>query len=155
MIETETIKKYFWSALGTAGIVFFWAGVWDGIGYLPYLKSPWVSLVIGVVILATSGILYSEKKEKTDEIKEILRKIYRNPIAKEFKLKYQDKISHHEIIIPLNKIQKIEKDYLLVEGKEKKELFIPLHRITKLIQHNEVYWENWRLLLKTKRELLR
>ena len=60
MITRETIKHYFWAIFGVIGIVLFWAGLWDGVGYLWYLSHPLVSLAAGIIILASSGLLLKE-----------------------------------------------------------------------------------------------
>ena len=56
----DTAKHYFWSLFSVIAVVFFWAGVWDGIGYLPYLENPLISLIVGIVILASSGLIFKE-----------------------------------------------------------------------------------------------
>ena len=52
MAMMEKIKQYFWFMFGIIGVVLFWAGVWEGIGGLPYLENPLISLIAGLGLFA-------------------------------------------------------------------------------------------------------
>ena len=63
MITREDAQRYFWYFFGVLGVVLFWAGVWDGIGQISFLKNPFFSLVVGLILLSVGGII-----RKTDNV---------------------------------------------------------------------------------------
>lgn len=141
-INTEQAKYYFWYIFGVMGIVFFWAGVWDGIGSLPFIKNPLISFILGLLILTLSGIVFKEfdpLKEAEKTITNIMEEIHNHEQKQEFHIKYNDKIKQKEIIYPANSLKKIEKGFLVLIDQEKKEIFIPLHRITEVLRNGQTY----------------
>lgn len=120
---------------GMIGVVFFWAGVWDGIGYLPYLENPWLSIVIGGAMLTLSQFIFKDPdpnlkvQRKTNAI---LHKVSKHPNKHEFHIKYYDKSKKKHFVIKGNHMEDIEKGFLLMYQKGK-EIFIPLHRVKEVL----------------------
>lgn len=136
MFSSHQVKKYFWSLLGIFGIVMFWAGIWDGIGNLPYLVNPLISLAVGSIILIISAILFKELEMfggKTDPQVVIMHKIKAHPEKEKIIIKYYDKLINKNISINAKNIHKIEKDAFLVVNQNKNEIFIPIHRIKEVL----------------------
>lgn len=130
MLQIYEIKRYFWSTFGVIGIVLFWAGVWDGIGSLPYLENPLISLIVGLLIF--SGLIFKEfdphgKNEKG--IIATVHHVHKHPNKHLFSFKYFDKIKNKHTIISAENLERIEKDLFLVFRQAGNEVFIPLHRI--------------------------
>lgn len=129
IIPLYKLRAYFWSLFGIFGIVLFWVGIWEGIGYLPYLEKPYVSLIAGLVILFSSGFFLSEMGDK--KTADVFR-IHTHPRKHEFDFKYFDRIKNRYITINARKLKKIEKEAVLIFKHEGRELFIPIHRIKEI-----------------------
>ena len=144
MITEDTIKHYFWAILGVIGVVLFWAGLWDGVGYLWYLSNPLVSLVAGLIILAASGLLLKEfdpLQEEEKKIKDVLYKVHKHPKKHEFHIKFYDKLKKKDTLFEAKHIKAIEKNFLVFVKEEGKEIFVPLHRVTEVIQKCKSFWK--------------
>ncbi|MEW5897006.1 MAG: RNA repair domain-containing protein [Nanoarchaeota archaeon] len=138
----EKSKLYFWYFLGVMGIVFFWAGIWDGLGGLPYLSTPWISLLIGLLMLLVSktiskGVVAKKVKQ---ELGPVLSKIHHHPQKHEFNIKYNDKLKNKGMAIKAGKIKRIEKEFLVLID-QGRELFIPFHRITEIRHKDKIHWK--------------
>ena len=143
MVSVQIITKYFWYIFGVMGIVFFWAGVLDGLGNLSYLVNPLISLFVGLAMLTLGGYLFRDTGMfgKADKRHSMLHKVHTHPKKHEFIISYHDRIKKKEISFPAHKLQDIEKGFLvLLEGK--KELFVPSKRVTKILHNGEVYWKH-------------
>ena len=143
MSAEEDFKKYFWYIFGTLGVVFFWAGTWDGLGYLPIIKNPWLSLGLGLAMLSLSGVIFKGANplwESEKPICSITQKILGHPQKREFHFKYKDHVSDKEIMLHAKNLKKIEKEFLvfLDQGKE---IFIPLHRVTQIMHKGKTHWK--------------
>ncbi len=133
-ITAEEWKRYFWYFFGTLGVVFFWAGVWDGfIGPGPYLSRPWVSALVGAAMLAFSGLL---RKEAADPLRAAekqlhatLHKVRNHPQKHEFHIQYEDHLRRKKVLLKADRLQRIEKGFLVLYGKGKEEMFVPIHRV--------------------------
>ena len=122
--------------LGIFGIVMFWAGIWDGIGNLPYLANPLISLGVGLIILVSSVLIFEESKifgGKMDPNLVLMHKVKAHPEKKDFMIKYYDKIKNKTISFKAIMIKRIEKDAFLVLDKDNQETFIPIHRIKEVL----------------------
>lgn len=135
MANPEEMKRYFWFFFGVLGVVFFWAGVWEGIGHLGPLKSPWVSLLVGIILLTIGGIIRKTDQVKQQDIvaKNALHKVHTHPQKPEFHIKYFDKLKKQEILLNGKQLQRIEKGFLVFLEQSGKELFIPIHRVTEIL----------------------
>ncbi len=137
------IRQYFWYLFGIMGVVFFWAGVWDGLGSLPYISNPWISLLIGVVMLTLSGFIFKGTSpifggEKT-ALSE-LRKVHSHPRKHEFHIRYKDRIQRKEVLLQANTLKDIEKEFLVfLQGN--KEMFVPVHRVTEILHKGKRHWK--------------
>ena len=141
-MNTINLKRYFWYFFGMMGVVFFWAGVWDGIGSLPYLVSPWISLAVGLVMLISAKKIFSGMVESPEnkEVNSILQHVHHHPKKQEFNINYKDKLLKKETMIGAGKVKDIEKDFLIMM-ENKKEVFVPLHRITKITHKGKTHWK--------------
>ncbi|MEK6845854.1 MAG: RNA repair domain-containing protein [Nanoarchaeota archaeon] len=143
-IPTEKLKQYFWSIFGAIGIIAFWAGVWEGIGGLPYLENAGVSLVVGLVLLTFSGLFYKQFDplgEVEKSVHKTLHFVHRHPQKEEFHIKYHDRMRKKEIILNLGELRNIEKGFLVLVEKGKKESFIPIHRVTHISHREKTLWK--------------
>ncbi len=142
-INKEQLKKYFWTLFGIIGVVLFWIGVWEGIGGLPYISNPFVSLITGLVMFTLSGVIFKEFNPLQSMEKSalsVLQTISTHPQKHEFHISYKDKIKNKEFKFKGDKFKRIEKDFLvfLEEGKE---IFIPIHRVTEIFHKNKTHWK--------------
>lgn len=144
MVSFNKLKKYFWSLFGVLGIVFFWAGIWDGVGGLPYISIPWVSLLVGLAIILFSGLIFKQIDpfggEEITKISDALHQVHQHPLKQEFTIHYYDKIKKKNIQVSAEKLDRIEKETFLVLKQADKELFIPFSRV-KEIWHQGKPWE--------------
>ncbi len=141
MITREDYQRYFWYFFGVLGVVLFWAGVWDGVGHLGFLKDPFFSLVVGLILLFVGGII-----RKTDNVNQqelithnVLREVHHHPRKQEFHVKYFDKMKKKEILIGGEQLHRLEKGFLVLLEKGGKELFVPIHRVTEVLHQGETY----------------
>ncbi len=144
MISTTQFKSYFWYVFGIMGIVFFWTGIWDGIGNLGPLKNPLVSLLVGLAMLTLSGFIFKDSElfgvgEKTAGT--ILRQVHHHPHKEEFHIKYLDKIKGTHLLLEAGKLKSIEKEFLVFLDKEDKEIFIPIHRVMEVLHKGKSHWK--------------
>src|SRR3989338_6511432 len=127
------LRKYFWSLFGVLGVVLLWSGIWDGLGGLPFISNPLVSLGMGLVMLVSSGLLTKEfdplhgAEEKQVSI---LHRMSQHPLKHQMNIKYYDKIQKKHLHVSAKNLHRVEKDAFLVLKEKNGELFIPLHRIT-------------------------
>ncbi len=139
-IAPEDMKRYGWFLFGVMGVVFFWAGVWDGVGYLPYIASPWLSILIGAIMLASSKKLFGEAdpaKAAERKAQQVLHQVHRHPLRHEFHVKYHDKIRQQDMLLSAAKIHRLEKGFLVML-ESGRELFVPVHRIREVLHKGKV-----------------
>lgn len=141
---TEKLQKYFWFTFGVIGVILFWAGIWEGIGGLPYLKNPFISLALGIALLLISEFffkgnnsLWGEKKESAPAV---LRTIQSHTKKHEFHIRYHDRIKNGHILMKADKLKSIEKQFLVMI-ESGRELFIPIHRVTEVLHKGKSYWK--------------
>ena len=140
----EQDKHFLWSIFGATGIILFWKGIWEGIGGLPYIEEPWVSLFIGLSMLTFSGLIFKEfdplgSLEKSTL--KILHQIHNHPQKHQFHLKYHDKLKNKDILIKGNQIRHIEKNHIIIEHQNGQEFFLPIPRIKEILHQNKTYWK--------------
>jgi len=141
----DKLTKYFWFTFGVIGVILFWAGIWEGIGGLPYLVNPFISLAVGMGMLLISEFFFKENNplwgERRDSAPAVLRTIHKNPKKHEFHIKYLDKLKNHEVLIGAGKLKAIEKEFLVILDHGGKELFIPIHRVTEVLHKGKTHWK--------------
>ena len=138
----ESDRHFLWSIFGAAGIILFWKGIWEGIGSLPLLENPWVSLFVGLVVLTFSGIIFREFDPLGGVEKgtlKILHHVHSHPKKKEFSIRYYDRVQKKEISVNAKHIRHIEKNMLAMHQKGR-EVFIPMHRIRAVHRKGEDIW---------------
>ena len=143
MMAWEDIKKYFWYLFGIIGVVYFWAGVWDGVGNIGPLKNPLYSFIAGVVLLSLSRVILKDANplwglEKPAKLE--AKKVHRHPQKPEFHFKYKDHVSNKEIMLHAKNLKKIEKEFLVFLDRGK-EIFITLHRVTQITHKGKTHWK--------------
>lgn len=140
-METHRLKRYFWNVLGVVGMVFFWAGIWDGIGYLGFLANPLASLLTGTLILLASSLVFKKIswKRTGKSLLSLVHKVHKHPQKHEFHVKYYDKIKKKHLLFQADEIKKIEKSFLILKKKQK-EFFIPMHRVVEIL-HKGKSWK--------------
>jgi uncharacterized protein (UPF0248 family) len=144
MISAIQLKGYFWYFFGIMGVVFFWTGVWDGIGNLWPLQNPLVSFIVGVIMLTLSGFIFKDlgvfgAGERT--IESVLREVHHHPQKQEFHIEYLDKVKNKHIHLEAGKLKNIEKEFLVFLDKAGKEIFIPYHRVTEVLHKGKTHWK--------------
>lgn len=139
-----TIKKYFWSLFGIIGVVFFWVGIWDGIGSLPYIEVWWVSILAGLVMIAFSGLFLKENSlfgGKGDQLHNLLHNIQGHPEKHLFEIRFHDKIKNKEMSLSGKHLKHFEKGFIVYisNGKER---FIPAHRVIEIKHNGKTHWKS-------------
>ena len=138
-----TIKKYFWSIFGIMGVVFFWVGLWDGVGSLPYIEIWWVSMLTGLAMIAFSGLFLKGNNlfgGKSSPLHNLLHDIQDHPEKHLFEIRFRDKIKNRELALSGQHLKGFEKGFVVYisNGMEK---FIPLHRITEVKHKGKTHWK--------------
>ncbi len=142
MASAAELKQYFWYVFGIMGVVFFWVGVWDGIGSLPYIQTYWISILAGLGMLALSGFIFRGNPlwGRGDKIESVLHRVHSHPQKHEFHIKYLDKLGNKEILVNMGKVKKIEKGFMVIV-EQGRELFVPPHRITEILHQGKTHWK--------------
>lgn len=134
------LKKYFWYLVGTLGVVFFWIGVWDGIGSL--VESPWLSIGIGIVLLLLYQPLFRGENpllKLGEDVQKVFHTIHQHPQKHQFHICYLDKVRKIEVKLHARNLKRIEKNFLVFAEKGG-ELFLPAHRVTRILHHDKLHW---------------
>ena len=143
MVDLEDAKRYFWYIFGILGTLFFWAGMWDGLGSIGFLKNPFISLVIGLILLSLSGVIFKDANplwEVEKPVKAEAKKVHHHPLKHEFHFKYEDHLKKKELTIHAGKLKRVEKEFLVFLDKGK-EVFVPLHRVTEILHKGKTHWK--------------
>ena len=147
MVLREQDKHFLASLYAAVAVIFAWKGIWDGIYYLPYVAEeavPFISLFLGASMLIFSGMFFREFDplggvEKA--VTKTLQTVHRHPEKEKFQIKYYDKNNKKHISVNARVIKKMEGNYLvLIHPDERKEQFIPYHRITEILYKGKRYW---------------
>jgi len=145
MVFREQDKHFLWALISAIGIILVWKGLWEGLYEIPYLGDSWVALFVGLTMLTLSGLIFREFDPLggiDKSINRIVKQVSTHPKRQEFQIKYQDKIKKKEMVINASDIKYVEKDSLVVlDAKSQQELFIPVHRITEVVQNGKTYWK--------------
>lgn len=144
MVLREQDKHFLASIYAAVAVIFAWKGLWEGLYEIPYIGDSFVFLFIGFAMLTFSGLIFKEfdplgNLEKTSM--KMLNNVHRHPQKENFTIRYYDKSRKKYINLPAERIKKIEKGALIVihPGK-RQEVFIPLHRVTEILQKGKRYW---------------
>jgi hypothetical protein len=143
MVMRESDKHFLWSMLGATGIILFWRGLWEGIGSLPLLESPWVSLFIGLLILTLSGMIFQQFDPMGGIDKgalQTIHSVHHHPQRHEFTMKYYDNLQKKVVDIAVHDIKHIERNVLTIHSKGK-EIFVPIHRIREIHRNGKIFWK--------------
>ncbi len=138
----ETDRHFLLSLVAATGVILFWKGLWDGVGSLWILQSPWVDLFVGLAILTFSGLIFAQFDPLggiEGGVMSAVQKIAVHPRKHEFIIKYYDNIQKKDIEISAKNIRQIEKNILSLHEKGK-EIFIPLHRVKSIHRFGKTIW---------------
>jgi len=144
MIKIYQLRRYLWSLFGILGVVAFWAGVWDGVGNLSYLSNPLISLIVGLIILISTGLLFKQSDPLAEEaniINKTIHEIHNHPQKQEFSLHYHDQAKQKQMMVGADQITNIEKSFIILNPNRDQEVFIPMHRVKKITRQGKVHWE--------------
>ncbi len=142
-MNTSMLKRYFWFILGIFGVIFFWVGIWDGVGSLPYIKKWWISLIIGLLMFAGSGIFLKENNPfggAYNPLLKVLHKINQHPEKHLFQIKYFDRLKGRETILEGKLLHHLEKDFIVFLDGER-ERFLPAHRVIEVLHKGKTHWK--------------
>lgn len=144
MVLREQDKHFIASLYIALGVVFTWKGLWDGFYEIPYIASPWVFLFLGFAMLTISGVIFNEFDpfggvEKA--VQQVMRGMQAHRDKENFTLQYIDQAQKQKVTIPGSWLKKIEKGTLvIVPPQQKKEVFVPLHRISEVYYKGKLQW---------------
>lgn len=144
-LSKESLRHYLFALVGLIGIVLFWAGLWDGVGNLWILVNPLVSLAVGIIILASSGLLLKEfdpLKEEERKIRDQMLNIHHHPQKEEFHIKHHDRLKGKDVLHQAKYLKDIEKGFLVFVMKEGKEVFVPIHRVKEILHKGKMFWKH-------------
>jgi len=144
MISKEDIKKYLIYLFGIMGVVFFWAGVWDGLGNLSYLSNPLISFIVGIILMTTGGVIFRGSTSfwsRGDKREGLLKKIRHHPKKHEFEVKYHDRSLGKELSFLGKHLDDVEKGFVVLL-RNSEEIFVPLERITEIKHQGKTKWKN-------------
>lgn len=145
IVMREQDKHFLWSLFVGVSVILMWKGIWDGLYEIPYIgESPWIYLFIGFAMLTFSGVIFKEFDPLGGLDKATLKMmhfVHGHPHKKDFQIKYYDKSLKKEVVVDAANLKGIEKQSLLIEDtKKKQEVFVPMHRVTEVIQRGKSYW---------------
>ncbi len=140
MINIGQLKRFGWSVAGATGIIIFWRGLWEGSSYIPYLENLWVTLVVGLTMMAFSAFKFQDFPLEASE--RIIKNIQKHPQKHEFHLKYKDNILSKEIAIVAHEIKKVKNNFIMFQGKDGGfDYFIPTERINEITFQGKTHWK--------------
>jgi hypothetical protein len=140
----ENIKRYFQVLVYLTGIIIFWRGLWDLAAQTPYIENPYVSMVVGLLILTLSGYIYYEAafmRKGTHRYNTLKAAVEQARGEKGWTLKYYDDLSEEDKTVRATYIHKIEKSTIVLR-KGNREEFVPLHRLTLIKDKNRIVWKH-------------
>ncbi|MBW3016389.1 DUF504 domain-containing protein [Candidatus Woesearchaeota archaeon] len=138
----EEDRQFLYSMLYATGIILFWRGIWEVSYDIPLLKNVYFCLFVGLFILTMTGYLYREYdvfREKSRRVSQVLHEVFRVAKKEPHTVYYYDDIKGDEHTFSPKKIKKIETDVVVFE-ENGHEVFIPIHRITRVHKGKEVLW---------------
>ncbi len=148
----EQDKHFLWALYSAIAIVFTWKGLWEGAYAIPYLCEyrnsaicdPFVFLFIGFAMLTLSGVIFKEFDPLggvESAVSKIIHFVQNHPRRKEFQITYYDQNKKKDIAVSAEHLKGMEKGVLVIEDPaQKRELFIPMHRIKEVLQNGKTYW---------------
>ncbi len=140
MIHSEQVKTLLWSVLGLAGIITFWRGIWEGASYIPIIDSLWISLFLGLIMMAITAFMFQNQPLQSSE--KIIRSLQNHPQKQEFHLKYRDNLINKEVAIPAHHIKKVQKGFVTIEDKDTgMDYFLPIERIVETTFQGKTHWK--------------
>ena len=145
MLHLENVKTYFWFFFYVIGGIFFWIGVWDGIGNLGYLVNPVISLLVGSGMLVIAKFLFKGTGSFfgiKGEIHPVFYKVHHHEQKHKFHFKYHDKKQDKKILVPAATLKRIEENFLVFVDKTKKEVFVPVHRVKEILYEGKSHWKS-------------
>ena len=141
---SATDKNYLAALTVIIGIVLFWRGIWDALYVIPILSNPFVSLFLGLLIITLSGVIFQQFDPLSTQVSktmEILNEIVSRKHKKEkYEIIYFDEAANKRISIPHKNIKKIEHNFIVIE-EEGREIFIPIHRVHKILENGKTIWK--------------
>jgi len=141
---SSTDKNYLAALVVIIGIVLFWRGIWDTLYIIPIISNPFVSLFLGLLIITLSGVIFQQFDplgRQVSKTMEILNEIVSRRHKKEnYEVVYFDEAANKRISIPHRKIKKIEHNFIVVE-EEGREIFIPVHRVHRILENGKTIWK--------------
>jgi hypothetical protein len=162
-LSKEKLNKYFWYIFGVLGVVFFWAGLWDGSAQLQEiltekyydeaegptsplycLSSPFVFLVLGLILLAISGTIFRGSANplwgEIDPIHTAVNEVWNHPSREEFIIHYYDNVQNKIMTAPAANLKEVEKEFMVFVVNNQ-EIFVPFRRMKAIMRKNTVHWK--------------
>lgn len=143
LLLREQDKHFLSSIYSAIAIIFVWKGIWNGIYEIPYINDPFVFLFVGFAMLTLSGIIFQEFDPLGGVEKAISRKMAEVAHDKEkqhYQISYEDKHLKKNILVEAKDIEKVEGKAIIIRTKDRKEMFIPYHRIKEIIYKGKAIW---------------
>lgn len=137
---SETDRHFLWALFSAVGVILFWKGIWEGVGSLPFLEVPFVSLFVGLVMLTFSGLIFREFDPLGGIEKgalKMLHEVHSHRRRKEFTLKYYDSIQRKVKEVKASNMKRIEKNIISL-NLDGNEFFIPVHRVKAILRNGKV-----------------
>jgi len=140
---TEQDKHFLLTLSYLTGVILLWRGIWEGIGQLPLMENPWVSLFIGLLILTLTGWIYTEFDFFSQRAKQMLNvlthALHDTKRGVEHTISYFDELTGKHQVVHAKDVRKVEQHHIIVEH-EGRERFIPLQRISEIKRGKKSVW---------------
>lgn len=141
---SATDKRYLAALIVLTGVIMFWSGLSNLIAIIPIVKNPFVSLFLGLLIITLTGAIFREFDPITQQIAntmEVLTEVLsRKNVHENYDIHYFDEASKMTRKIKRRDIKRLEHNFLILEEKGK-EIFIPVHRVHKIMKNGRVIWK--------------
>ncbi len=143
MALKEQDRQFLMSLAYATGVILFWRGIWEGSLEIPILDNPWVSLFLGLAILTLTGWVYREfdviGAKASRLLNALTNALHDSSRGVKHNIFYFDELTKKHHKVPARKVKKVERNHVIVEQKGR-ELFIPIHRITKIQKGKTTIW---------------
>ncbi|MEM4282518.1 MAG: RNA repair domain-containing protein [Candidatus Woesearchaeota archaeon] len=140
---TDTDKAYLLILVYFVGVILIWRGIWEINDRIPILKSPYVSLFLGLLILTLTGYIFREFDPLAQRLNRLTRIVH--TVVSDIKrgalatIHYYDEVHKKHKKIDPKSIMRVEHGYIVTKDKCG-EHFVPMHRVTRIHHKGKIIW---------------
>lgn len=145
MALSDQDKRFLLALVYATGVVIFWRGIWGIADTIPILSNVFVSFFVGLLILTLTGLIFREFDPFGQQVGRITKLVHNviqeSKIGKNYLISYYDVLKKKHISINAKHVKHIEHNNL-VAVKDGREVFIPIHRVSRIHKDKKLIWQH-------------